>query len=116
MAQALAAGEAGRATYVAGMVAALRQRGLRRVTAQVSHELGFHFSEAEGGDYVEGVLRPRLDLLSGRFAAIEKSREFTLVPWRTIFDRQVGKSVSGILWGDGGSWSVGRGRGGPAIS
>jgi len=54
--------------------------------------------------------------MSGRFALVEKSREFTLVPWRPVLDRHVGKSVSGIMRGDGISWSFGRGRSGPSIS
>ena len=47
---------------------------------------------------------------------VEKSREFTLVPWRPILERHVGKSVSGIMRGDEISWSFGRGRGVPPIS
>jgi hypothetical protein len=47
-------------------------------------------------------------MASGRFAVIEKSREFTLVPWRPELERCVGKLVSGIVRGDGISWTVGR--------
>ncbi|WP_390901767.1 DUF3363 domain-containing protein [Sphingomonas alpina] len=45
---------------------------------------------------------------------IEKSREFTLVPWRPVLERQIGKPVSGILRDDGVSLSIGRGREGRA--
>jgi hypothetical protein len=53
--------------------------------------------------------------MSGRYALVEKSREFTLIPWRPVLERHVGKSVSGILRGDGIRWSLGRGRSGPQI-
>jgi len=55
-------------------------------------------------------------MTSGRYALVEKSREFTLVPWRPVLERQIGKPVSGIMRGDGISWTFGRGRGGPSIS
>jgi type IV secretory pathway VirD2 relaxase len=103
-------------TYRAGMVAALQRRELMRVGAQLSHEMGMPFAEAAPGAAVTGIYRRDAETLGGRFAVIEKSREFTLVPWRPALDRHVGKSVTGILRGDGISWSFGRGRSGPSIS
>jgi hypothetical protein len=64
---------------------------------------------------VECMLRPSVDLVSGRFAVMEKSREFTLVPWRPVLERQLGKLVSGIMRSDGISWSIGHWRSGPSI-
>ena len=55
-------------------------------------------------------------MVSGRFALVEKSREFTLVPWRPVLEPHVGKAVSGIMRADGISWSFGRSRGGPSVS
>ena len=60
--------------------------------------------------------RRPVDLVSGRYALIEKSREFTLVPWRPVLDPHIGKPVSGLMRGDGISWTIGRGRSGPSIS
>jgi hypothetical protein len=57
-----------------------------------------------------------VDLASGRFAVVEKSREFTLVPWRAALEAQFGKQVGGIMRADGVSWRFGRGRSGPEIS
>lgn len=65
---------------------------------------------------ISGTYRRALDTMSGRFVVVEKSREFTLVPWRPVLDRHFGKSVSGIMRGDGISWSFGRGRSGPSVS
>ena len=53
---------------------------------------------------------------SGKYALVENSREFTLVPWRPILERHVGKQVSGIMRDDGISWTIGRQRGGPNIT
>lgn len=98
------------------MCAALQRRELLRVAGQLSDEMNLPFAEATPGTRIDGVYRRSVELVSGRFALIEKSREFTLVPWRPILDRHVGKSMSGILRGDGISWAVGRGRRGPTIS
>jgi len=106
----------GRIAYRAGMIAALQRRELLRVGAQLSREMGMPFTETEPGVNVSGIYRRPIDTMSGRFALVEKSREFTLVPWRPVLDRQVGKTVSGIMRSDGISWSFGRGRSGPGIS
>ncbi|MEV4933260.1 relaxase/mobilization nuclease RlxS [Sphingobium sp. LSP13-1-1.1] len=99
-----------------GMIAALQRRELLRVAGQLSGEIKMPFREAAEGDRIEGVYRRSVDLVIGRFALIERARDFTLVPWRPVLERQVGKSVSGLMRGDGISWSIGRGRSGPVIS
>jgi type IV secretory pathway VirD2 relaxase len=103
-------------TFPNDMIAALQRRELLRVAGQLSEEFQKPFREAAEGAQVEGIYRRPVDLVSGRFALIERSRDFTLVPWRPVLERQVGKSVSGLMRGDGISWSVGRGRSGPGIS
>jgi type IV secretory pathway VirD2 relaxase len=116
IAQGFAEEADGRTAYQKGMIEALRRRELVRVGARLSRELGMPFAETEPGDRVTGVYRRPIETMSGRFALVEKSREFTLVPWRPVLDRHVGKAVSGILRGDGVGWSFGRGRSGPSIS
>jgi hypothetical protein len=109
--------EAGGATTIPnGMIEALRRRELLRVAGQLSDDVNMPFREAAEGARIEGVYRRSVDLVSGRFAVIERARDFTLVPWRPALERQVGKSVSGLMRGDGISWSIGRGRSGPGIS
>lgn len=47
-----------------------------------------------------------------RYAMIEKSREFSLVPWRPVLDRAIGKPVSGVMRDGPISWTIGgRSRG-----
>lgn len=52
---------------------------------------------------------------SARYAVIAKAREFTLVPWRPVLERQLGRTVLGIDRGGAISWTFGRGRQGPEI-
>jgi len=62
------------------------------------------------------TLKRRMNLVSGRFALIERSHEFTLVPWRDELERHVGKQLSGLMREDRPiSWTIGRGRGDPSI-
>jgi type IV secretory pathway VirD2 relaxase len=94
----------------------LRRRELLRVAGQLSSELGLGFVESRNGDRIDGIIKRHVDLAQGRFALLEKSREFTLVPWREVLEKQMGKQVSGIMRDGGVSWTIGRGRGGPVIS
>ena len=114
--QNLADDDLGTITYRPNMLATLQRRELLRVAGQLSDELGLAFTEGKPGAKIEGVVKRAVDLASGRHALIDRSRDFTLVPWRPVLEKQIGKSVSGIMRGDGISWTVGRGRGGPSIS
>ncbi|ODU20416.1 MAG: conjugal transfer protein TraI [Sphingomonas sp. SCN 67-18] len=116
IAQGLAQESDGRIAYRPGMLEDLERRELRRVAAEMERELGLPFAKAAAGDRVSGIYRRSVDLASGRFALIEKSKEFTLVPWRAALERHRGKPVSGILRGETVSWTLGRQRNGPSIS
>lgn len=111
IAEGLAREEQGRTIYRANMLEALRRRELARVAGQLSDQLGLAYAETRSGEPVEGILRRSVDLASGKYALVENSREFTLVPWRPIIDRHIGKQVSGVMRGDGISWTIGRQRG-----
>ncbi|MEI9996768.1 MAG: relaxase/mobilization nuclease RlxS [Rhizomicrobium sp.] len=115
MAEDLARQDNGAFTVRADLLASLQRRELTRVAGQLSAELGLMYSETKPGDRIEGVYRRAVDLASGRFALIEKARDFTLVPWRPVLERRLGQTVSGISRGETISWTLGRQRGGPAI-
>lgn len=109
--QELATEQEGRFVLRADTIAVLQRRELMRVAAGLVRETGMAFAEPMDGMRVEGVVRRRLDLASGRFALIENGREFSLVPWRPVLDRAIGKRVSGLVRPDGISWAIGRRRG-----
>lgn len=102
--------------YRPAMIAALQRRELMRVASQLSEELGIPFGETKAGERVDGRLVRAVEMASGRHALIERSRDFTLVPWRAVLERHVGKAVSGVLRDGGVSWTFGRARSGPNIS
>src|SRR4029077_9310428 len=106
----LAEREQDKIVYRANVLSLLRRRELNRVAGQLSEELKLSYAEHKSRQKVEGVYRRRIDLASGRFAVIENSREFTLVPWRPALERGLGKPVIGIGSGDAISWTGGRKR------
>src|SRR3546814_18814525 len=79
---------------------------MNRVAGQLSRELGLAYTEARPGERIEGVYRRPVELASGSYALIEKSREFTQVPWRPVLDRHLDKQVLGILRGDSINWTI----------
>jgi type IV secretory pathway VirD2 relaxase len=114
--QGLAERDHDQIVYRANLLRTLRSRDLARAGTQLSAELGLAFTETKPGARVEGVYQQCVDLVSGRFAVVTRARDFTLVPWREVLDRSLGKSVSGIVREEGISWSIGQQRKGPEIS
>jgi len=116
VAQGLAEVDEGSVRLHAGALSVLRQREFLRAAATLSGELGKPFVDGRPGDRIDGVLKRRIDLISGRFALVERSHDFTLVPWRPALEQARGKPVSGLMREQGVSWSWQRGRPGPSIS
>ena len=114
--QQLADGERSAFRYRDGALDMLRQRELRQAGERLGGDIGKRFEPAQIGERIEGKIARRVDLESGSFAVVERSRDFTLVPWRDVLERHIGKAASGVMRADGISWQFGRGRSGPAIS
>jgi hypothetical protein len=98
------------------MLAALERRELVRSAAQLAAEMGKGFAEAATGDRVDGRLVRKIALHSGSYGVVERTRDFTLVPWRAVLEPHVGKPVAGIMRDNGVSWTLGRQRSGPSLS
>ncbi len=48
----------------------------------------------------EGVLKNVTDRTEDKLlAALEQAREFSLVPWRELMDRNLEKQIRGTIWG-----------------
>lgn len=114
--QLLADGEGTAFRMRTGAMGTLRERELRQVGDSLADGLGKRFEPPRLGERVEGTIARRVDLESGSYALVERSRDFTLVPWRDLLERNIGKTATGIMRPDGISWQFGRGRAGPVIS
>ncbi len=97
--------------YRRDMLATLARREVEDAGKKLAQERGTSFRMAENGERISGAYRQSVQLVSGRYALVERSREFTLVPWRPVIEKQLGRQVSGLVRGDGVSWEFGRKRG-----
>ena len=102
--------------YRANLLNVRRRRELNLVAGQLSTELGLAYAETKSSHHVERVYQGPVDLVSGKFAPIAKSREFTLVLWRPVLERSLVKSVAGIVCGKSNSWTLECQSNGPGIS
>jgi type IV secretory pathway VirD2 relaxase len=101
----------GQTVYQRNLLRELRRREVSATADRLSKELGKPFAEPIDSERVEGVYRRPVHLASGKFAVIEKSKEFTLVPWRPVLERQRGKLVGGVMRGSSVSFDFTKKRG-----
>jgi len=114
--QQLAEGEEGITRYRRNMLQLLQRRELDRVIANIEQETGLAHRQPHGDAPIEGTYRRAVQVGDKRYALIEHAQEFSLVPWRPVLERAVGKSVSGVVRGEGISWTIGTRTRGLGIS
>ncbi|WP_320109282.1 relaxase/mobilization nuclease domain-containing protein [Brucella sp. JSBI001] len=101
----------GRTFYRRNLLATLREREIASFGAEMAANKSLPFRTVADGETVSGKFTGTVQLTSGKFAILEKSHEFTLVPWRPVINRQLGRDVAGVVQGGSVSWQVGRQRG-----
>lgn len=89
----------------------LNERDLRDAAGEIARTTQKPYSELGQSRHVEGVYREAIERPSGKFAVIERARDFTLVPWRPIMERRLGQSILGRVSAGGISWDVSKLRG-----
>ena len=89
----------------------LTRRELAEAATHIAEQTGLRHHAPSDGDRVSGVYRKSIDLVSGRFALVDDGKQFSLVPWRPVVERELGREVSGVVRGAGVSWAFGRDRG-----
>ena len=93
------------------MLEQLRQRDLQQASQILSNELGLAHTLLVEGERIAGTFHRSLDLASGKYAVIQKSKEFTLVPWRPELEQFRGKTLSGTASSQGINWDWNTKRG-----
>ncbi len=97
--------------YQQNLLRLLRQREVSAAGEKLAKATGLAFTDMQDGDRVEGIYKRSVRLASGKFAVIENSKEFTLVSWRPVLERQHGKMVGGVLRGASMSFDLTKKRG-----
>ncbi len=93
------------------MLATLARREIEETGKKLARQHGLHFRMVESGERISGTYRQSVQLVSGKYALVERSHEFTLVPCRPVIEKALGRQVSGLVRGSGISWELGRKRG-----
>ena len=110
--EGLARRQGQRVIFARDLLSTLRRRELDAVGAKLAGQKGVPCRAAAADEQVAGTYKQRLNLSSGRFAMIDDGLGFSLVPWSSALEKQLGRHVSGTVRGDGGiDWSFGRRRG-----
>jgi type IV secretory pathway VirD2 relaxase len=95
------------------MLEQLRRRDLRQAGQILAKELGLPNAQVMEGERIDGTFTRSANLASGKYAVIQKSKEFTLVPWRPEMEQFRGKPLDGTAGSQGinWDWNAGRSRG-----
>ena len=76
-----------------------------------SREYDMSFNNDFKRGRVEGKLLGSIERPSGKYAVLQRAREFSLVPWDDALNRQRGRHISGQMIGHSIRWECGRDRG-----
>lgn len=60
----------------------LQRREVVRVAQKLQQELGLTYQPTASGERMKGQISKTVKLATGRFAVVQKGKEFSLVPWR----------------------------------
>lgn len=74
---------------------------MQHACERIGDDIGKRYEPARIGEQIDGQIAGRVDLESGSFAVVERSRDFTLLPWRDVLERNIGKAASGMMPTDG---------------
>jgi hypothetical protein len=87
---------------------ALERREIERVGQRFATERGLTFKAIEDGQTIRGKLIGSTQLASGRYAMIDDGLGFSLVPWRPVIEKEIGREVIGVMRGTDVSSQLGR--------
>lgn len=90
---------------------ALEHADVTSAGTELGARLSKTYSPTSATGRVEGVYTDVIDRPSGRYAVIERAKDFSLVPWRAVLERNRGKAISGFVQNTGISWRLTKGRG-----
>jgi hypothetical protein len=90
------------------LLPALERQEVERVGQRLASERSLTFKTIEDGQTIRGKLIGSTKLASGRFAMIDDGLGFSLVPWRPVIEKEIGREVIGVMRGGDVSWQLGR--------
>lgn len=90
----------------------LRQEGLTYASLDYAKQSGKTHKMLEPGEQLDGTLSGTLKTPNGKFAIVDRGREFSLVPWKPSLERLRGREIEiSMSRSHDISWTLGRSRG-----
>ena len=72
----------------------LQRREIARIAGKLQKELGLTYQPIASGESLKMQINKTVKLASGRFAVVQKGKEFSLVPWRSIIIQKQGAGLA----------------------
>jgi hypothetical protein len=92
----------------ADLIGTLTRQEVERAGKQLAAHRGLPFQPIHEGQTVRSKLVGSAQLASGRFAMIDDGLGFSLVPWRPVLEKEIGRQVMGVMRGGDIAWQFGR--------
>ena len=109
--QGLAERRGQRVILARNLLGTLRNRELTQAAKDIAADTGLEHRPVNDGQRVAGTYRRSVMLASGRYAMLDDSFGFWLVPWKPVIEQRVGQQVAATMHSEGVTWYVGRSRG-----
>jgi type IV secretory pathway VirD2 relaxase len=104
--------EDGKAYYPRNLEQQMAARELKAEGQRLSQALGKTYVQMRPWVEYSGTLKDKVTLNGGQYALVERAKDFALVPWRDVLERQRGKEITGMMHENRSiEWSFGRDRG-----
>ena len=108
--QGLAERRGQRIILARNLLATLRDRELASAGKTMEAQTGRSYRPLKDGQQASGVYRKSIQLASGRFAMLDDSMGFRLVPWRPVIEQRLGQRLSAKVYGISVTWDLSRHR------
>ncbi len=109
--QGLAERRGQRVILFPNLLGKLRDREIAQVAKEITAKTGLEHRIAMDGQRVSGIYRRSVMLASGRYAVLDDSINFSLVPWRPVIESRLGQHLTASVRSSGVSWEIGHSKG-----
>jgi hypothetical protein len=107
--QGLAERRGQRVVLARNLLATLRNRELTKTAQDITAETGLEHRPVNDGQRVAGIYRRSVMLASGRYAMLDDSMGFSLVPWKPVIEQRLGQRLAAIIReGHSVTWEIGK--------
>ncbi|MBB6186104.1 hypothetical protein HDE77_000434 [Rhodanobacter sp. MP7CTX1] len=105
--QGLAERRRQRVVLARNLLATLHGRELAQAAKEIATETGLEHQPMADGQRVDCIYRRSVMPASGRYAMLDDSMEFSLLPWKPVIKQRLVQQLAATVRGGGASWEIG---------